>query len=499
MARDYAAAIHLLNSLQSNAAVLDAIRKTGNLINTQSLPEFRTFVQRIGYTAKDFDQLSIIHVSGTKGKGSTSAFCDSILRQARIANSDGTVRPLKTGMYTSPHLQEVRERIRINGSPISRETFARHFFSVWDKLENTKPAIIDLDHPDKPFYFRYLTLMSFEVFLEEKVDVVILEVGVGGEFDSTNVIEKPVVCGITSLGFDHVAILGNTIEKIAWHKSGIIKQGVPVITAPQLPAAMETIHDRAKELKASKVVEVSDVQMADLESYKLGLHGAHQRVNAALARQICEQWIASRESAGSVFKNDPEYIRRGLELTQWPGRCQRIDSPDFPDIEWFIDGAHTPESLQVCVDWFKESVLSATDASLPIYLVFNCTHGRDGLRLLPPLVDMFKTSKQLRSIVFCTNDPFSPESTSATASASDLTNNMVDLDPEHTSQHALAKAWATLAQDTPQSQVPTHVVDSVESAARLIANDGSSKKRVLVTGSLHLIGSLMTLLHSEIV
>ncbi|KAJ1340974.1 hypothetical protein BSLG_004447 [Batrachochytrium salamandrivorans] len=436
MARDYA----------SNAAVLDAIRKTGNLINTQSLPEFRTFVQRIGYTAKDFDQLSIIHVSGTKGKGSTSAFVTRFC----------------------------------------------------DRLVSPTPAIIDLDHPDKPFYFRYLTLMSFEVFLEEKVDVVILEVGVGGEFDSTNVIEKPVVCGITSLGFDHVAIWVIQLKRLPGTNQASSSKGsllLPHLNSLRLwrPSTIVQKSSRHQRLWRFRMFK-----WPILKAISLG-YMVHISESMPPWRQICEQWIASRESAGSVFKNDPEYIRRGLELTQWPGRCQRIDSPDFPDIEWFIDGAHTPESLQVCVDWFKESVLSATDASLPIYLVFNCTHGRDGLRLLPPLVDMFKTSKQLRSIVFCTNDPFSPESTSATASASDLTNNMVDLDPEHTSQHALAKAWATLAQDTPQSQVPTHVVDSVESAARLIANDGSSKKRVLVTGSLHLIGSLMTLLHSEIV
>ncbi|KAL5036377.1 hypothetical protein BDV3_005070 [Batrachochytrium dendrobatidis] len=499
MTRDYATAIQLLNSLQSNANVLDAIRKSGNLINTQSLPEFRNYVMRIGYTAKDFDKLAIIHIAGTKGKGSTSAFCDSILRQTRIANSDGTIRPLKTGMYTSPHLQEVRERIRINGAPVTKEQFAKHFFSVWDKLEQTKPAVIDQKHSDKPFYFRYLTLMSFELFLEENVDVVILEVGVGGEFDSTNVIEKPVVCGISSLGYDHVAILGNTIEKIAWHKAGIIKPGSPVVTSPQLPDAMTTIKKRAEELKASKVIEISEESINELENIKLGLHGSHQRTNGALAREICKQWISSREASGLVFKNDPDYITHGLESASWPGRCQRIQSAEFKDIEWFVDGAHTPESLQVCADWFKTIVLESTDAHLPTYLVFNCTHGRDPSLLLLPLVKVFQTSSTLKGVVFCTNDPFSPSSVAAGAGSSDLTNNMVHADPEHKVQQDLARAWAALAKESSLPEVPITVMDSVESAAKFISTDRTGKKQVLVTGSLHLVGSVMTLLHAEVV
>ena len=217
MSRDYKAAIALLNSLQTNAAVLEAIRKSGNLLNTQSIPEFQGYLERIHYTPSDLNKLNIIHVAGTKGKGSTSAFCDSILRQTRITAKDGSSRFIKTGLYTSPHLQEVRERIRIDGSPVSKEMFAKYFFSVWDRLQES-----DLKN-DKPAYFRYLTLMSFHLFLQEGVDVVILEVGVGGEYDCTNIVPRPVVCGISSLGLDHMSLLGDTIEKIAWHKAGILK------------------------------------------------------------------------------------------------------------------------------------------------------------------------------------------------------------------------------------------------------------------------------------
>ncbi|KAL2913214.1 Folylpolyglutamate synthetase [Polyrhizophydium stewartii] len=501
--RTIQSAISALNSLQSNAALLDAVRKSGNLVNMQALDEFRGFLQRIGRKAADFDRLAIIHIAGTKGKGSTSAFCDSILRQARVANGDGTFRPLRTGLYTSPHLQEVRERIRINGAPVSKDLFAKHFFSVWDKLEATKPAgLAPGDNSDKPFYFRYLTLMSLQLFLEENVDVVILEVGIGGELDSTNVIEKPVVCGITSLGFDHVAILGSTIDKIAWHKAGIIKPGVPVATSPQLPDAIATIRERAKERKASKLIEVTEAEADALKHLKLGLSGAHQRTNAALARRICQEWIASREADGVVFQKDATMIERGLELASWPGRCQRTTTAEFPDIEWFMDGAHTPESLQVCADWFRDTMAaeaSAGEQPPPTYLVFNCTHGRDGQRLLPPLVDVFATLP-LAKAVFTTNSPFAPNST---RQASDLINNMVHPDPEHKAQQDLARAWSELAAQrpgTPAARAGTLVAGSVEEAVQAIEADAPGRRKcILVTGSLHLVGSLMTLLKTEVV
>lgn len=177
--------------------------------------------------------MNLIHISGTKGKGSTSSLTQSIIR-----NYPGD-KPIKTGLFTSPHLVAVRERIRINGAPISEALFAKYSQDVWERLEATKEeALAEIEasnkdakaalrntreHPDKPIYFRYLTLVALHAFIQEKVDCAILEVGVGGEYDSTNIIEKPIVCGITALGLDHVSVLGNTIDQIAWHKAGIIK------------------------------------------------------------------------------------------------------------------------------------------------------------------------------------------------------------------------------------------------------------------------------------
>ena len=144
--------------------------------------------------------------------------------------------PTKVGLYTSPHLLSVRERIRINSKPISEELFTRYFFEVWDKLETAAQAR-EADKRIKPVYFRFMTLLAFHTFVREQVDVAVLEVGVGGEFDSTNIVTTPAVTGITSLGIDHVGVLGGTIEEIAWHKGGIPKDGSPAYTvfSPKAP------------------------------------------------------------------------------------------------------------------------------------------------------------------------------------------------------------------------------------------------------------------------
>lgn len=178
----------------------------------------------------DLNRLNVLHITGTKGKGSTSAFTSSILTKIRPdwkvgAYSIGSIcRVLNppVGLYTSPHLVAVRERIRVNGKPLSEEQFTKYFFELWDRLEHNPRRKEDC-MPDKPGYFRFITLLAFHAFLDLKVDATVLEVGVGGAYDSTNIVPKPLVTGITALGIDHVTVLGKTLSDIAWQKSGIFK------------------------------------------------------------------------------------------------------------------------------------------------------------------------------------------------------------------------------------------------------------------------------------
>jgi len=202
----YKKALKTLNNLQSNVDSLHnwiGMRKINP--NFDLKPEMTNYLSRLELNTM---KLPFIHVAGTKGKGSTCAFSESILRNCG----------LKTGLFTSPHLVSVRERIKINGIPISQELFSNYFWECWNKLEQTKTT----QFPNMPAYFRFLTLMAFKIFIAEKVDVTVMEVGIGGRTDATNV-EGSVVCGITSLGYDHQEVLGNTLTEIAYEKSGIFK------------------------------------------------------------------------------------------------------------------------------------------------------------------------------------------------------------------------------------------------------------------------------------
>jgi folylpolyglutamate synthase len=328
------------------------------MMNQQAIPEMVEWARRVGYKPSDFNRLNIIHVAGTKGKGSTCAFASSILSEYRRA---GVLQ--KTGLYTSPHLRAVRERIQINGEPISEETFAKYFFEVWDRIEESARTE-GLDPADKPGYFRFLTLMAFHTYMQEGVDTAIFEVGVGGERDSTNIIEKPTAAGITSLGIDHVGVLGNTIESIAWNKAGVFKSGSPGFTVQQPAGAMEVLEQRAQEKDVSlQVVRVHpDIQNGTVQ---LGLKADFQLGNASLAAALVGAHLKALGHPVHVAPEEPlpEEFKRGLQNVEWAGRCQVIQQGS---IQWNIDGAHTMESLDAAGKWFadKQCVYPSSGSSL---------------------------------------------------------------------------------------------------------------------------------------
>jgi len=310
----------------------------------------------------DLKHLSVIHVAGTKGKGGTCAFIDSILREYRLK----TCYPAKVGLYTSPHMKHVRERIQINSEPISEECFARYFFESWDKIAPGDK----LDPNDRPGYFRFLTLMSYDIFLKEKVTVAIYEAGVGGENDATNVIETPVVTGITGLGIDHEKTLrvprqirptyfaleakdgqedGATIEEIAWHKSGIFKPGCPAFSILQQSHARNILRRRAEEKGVSLTFVKSHSELLDIK-FPVGI----QRENAALAVAVANSFL-NRDAEIKCVDNSriSEEVLRGLGNASLPGRCQLLTEGPC---KWYVDGAHTKDSLIVAGRWYAENV-----------------------------------------------------------------------------------------------------------------------------------------------
>lgn len=434
----YEECVKTLNTLQSNAQTLEKTRLTRDKLAPLHVPNMVKWASRVGITLDDIDRLKVIHVSGTKGKGSTCAYCESILRH----------QSFKTGFFSSPHLVEVRERFQVNGQPLSREKFVTYFWDVFNKLEATK----EQNNDSMPAYFAFLTLMAYNIFLKEQTDVAIIEVGIGGEYDSTNLVRKPVVCGVTSLGMDHVSILGNTIEKIAWQKAGIFKPGVPAFTSPQCPEALKVLHERAEEKGCHLEVAPHFASYERPgEKFKLGIAGHMQKVNASLALQLTRTWMKTQgvlkdEVVNEVAVNGHGDIRvaksfpfnqtliNGLVECKWLGRNQTIKKNR---LTYYLDGAHTLESIQQCVDWFqKHSKREADSISGKVIkiLLFNTTGDRDVTQLLRPLM-----SCGFDGAVFCPNISYT------TSSSADITNMTVSSETQlQKCQHNM-ETWKILS------------------------------------------------------
>ncbi|NXU36808.1 FOLC protein, partial [Drymodes brunneopygia] len=355
---------------------------------------------------------------------------------------------------SSPHLVQVRERIRINGQPISKELFNKYFWLVYNRLEETK----DPAHASMPAYFRFLTIMAFHVFLQEKVDLAVVEVGIGGTYDCTNIIRAPVVCGVSSLGIDHTSILGDTMEKIAWQKGGIFKPGVPAFTVPQPERPLEVLRERAQERKCPLYLcpELDDFEEG-CRALELGLAGAHQRSNAALALQLARTWLQRRGclGLGEVKEVPPrtelmgrpvplapafqltDAMIQGLRDTEWLGRTQVLS---HGPVTWYLDGAHTTSSIQACVRWFRQAALNQDkphDGSEVRVLLFNATGDRDTAALLKLLVPC-----HFDYAVFCPN--FTEVSM---ANNADLQNFNVSLENALTRCLENQRTWTRLLEE----------------------------------------------------
>ena len=284
----------------------------GNEIKSAKLglERIRAVLEALGNPERAY---RVVHVAGTNGKGSTCAMIDAGLRSAGV----------RTGLFTSPHLIEPTERIQIDGIPVSTADFERAFNIVHETAEK-----LDLDcHPT---YFETVTAMAFWLFREKQVETAVIEVGLGGRLDSTNVVQ-PVLTVITPIDFDHEAYLGHTIEAIANEKAGILKPGIPAVFAQQRPEAAKVLDARAAELHVP-VTRAEDFKIRELHIDARGsrfsgiicpLAGEHQVDNAVTAALAL---IALRVS--------PD----GIKDARWPGRIEHV-SPN-PDI--ILDGAHNP-------------------------------------------------------------------------------------------------------------------------------------------------------------
>jgi dihydrofolate synthase/folylpolyglutamate synthase len=283
------------------------------------------------------DRFASVHIAGTNGKGSVSASVEAIARASG----------LRTGLYTSPHLQRFAERIRLDGEPISDELLDEHLTYVLDRY----PSLT---------FFEVATLVAFRVFHRAHVDVAILEVGLGGRLDATNAVARPRVTAITTISYDHTEWLGDSIELIAGEKAGILKPSVPVVTGPLPAAAARVIEARAREVGAAPIWRVGhELQVAAHGEHLAiagpvsrsiavtpALRGVHQRDNAAIAVGVA--WLLRAPPAGvSSLPIEDVAIARGIASVRWPGRLETVVIPDGPFAgSYLLDGAHNEEGVR---------------------------------------------------------------------------------------------------------------------------------------------------------
>lgn len=278
--------------------------------------------------------LRCIHVGGTNGKGSTSSYLTAVLRAAGY----------RVGTFTSPYVRTFNERIAIDGEPVSNYMLAK-------AVEAAKPHADAM--ADRPTEFELITAVGFEIFRRKKVDVVVLEVGLGGRFDSTNIIEEPLVSLVTGIAFDHMQLLGDTLAKIAWEKAGIIKSGCPAVTASLADEAAEVIAAEAKEKNSTvtvvdpaKIVVCSDtldgivMDYGEYKNIKTSLIGGYQPKNIAL---VCEA-VKALNARGLDISRDALY--NGIAAAKWHARFELLSREPVV----VFDGGHNEEGVRAAID-----------------------------------------------------------------------------------------------------------------------------------------------------
>lgn len=384
----------------------------------------------------------VIHVAGTNGKGSTVAFTKSIFQAAGY----------RVHSYTSPHLIRYNERVSIHGEEISDDF-------LFEVIEETR--IKCLEHNIEPTFFEGTTAAAFLAFSKIPADILVLETGMGGRFDATNVIEKPLMSILTSISYDHTEYLGNTLHDIALNKAGIIKQNQPCIVSQQYQESFNIIEHVATELnspiyafeydwiveKETQGFTYKSKMSNDIYLPEIGLVGDHQIINAGnaiTAALIAKDFIIS--------END---IKKGIKQAFWPARLQKLkDGPIFDqfgaDWEIIVDGAHNESGAHIINLWLEQQ------DTIPTYLIFGMTKGRDVQKFISHL---YKHVKSVMTV------PIESEPLSYTAE--EVSSKLNDIGINNTACH------------------------SIDDALTKILKLANSPSRILVCGSLYLAADVI--------
>lgn len=430
----YAAAID-----QLNAMVPELYTGIGHPRRKFSLDEIGILLGELGSPQRAFPAVLI---AGTNGKGSTAATLASIL----------TASGMRTGLYTSPHLARANERIRVDGLEIDDEAFARLYFRIHDTAQE---LVLGARLPQLPSYFEILTALGFLCFAEARVQVAVLEVGMGGRLDATNIVD-PLISVITDVSLDHMEWLGSTIAAITREKAGILRSGGTMITLPQHPEANQVLGEVATELGVRGVSAAPYVPGAGVVGpyavEALGaeilvdspLVGEHQRRNVALAIAAAVELATSHD-----FSVTRASIAKGIAQTCWPGRMERIERNG---VEWIFDVAHNPAGA-----WALRAGLRGDFEGKRLRtLIFSCLRDKPVAEMAQILFPLFER---------------------------------VILTPIHAARAAAIDDLMAAAKSTGTAAV---TAESVSEALRLAEEDAQGGVTV-VSGSVYLVGEARTL------
>lgn len=385
-------------------------------------------------------QLRFVHVAGTNGKGSTSAFIASILMEAGY----------RTGLYTSPYIQRFTERMQIGAQEIDGDELADITAFVKSCVDRMKT--MGENHPTE---FEIVTAVAFEYYLLHSCDIVVLETGLGGRFDPTNIIDTPELAVITAIGYDHTEILGDTLPKIAFEKAGIIKHNGDVVIYSQ-SRETERVFEEACDRKGARLhrtdfsgIELHEFgpegQVFSFEGYdrlKIGLMGRHQLYNASVAVKAAEV-LSSKD-----FRLSEDIVRKGLAKARWPGRLEILSrEPVF-----IIDGAHNPDGAAVLRKFIDEYF-----PGKPVTFIMGVLESKDYLSMMDAVLP---GCRRLFTVT--------PEN------------------PKALSAEELAKYAVCYCNDI-------HISDTIEIAVRTSIETAASDEVICAFGSLYYIGAIRDL------
>lgn len=447
----------------------------------------REWLSILGHSDRDIDNLNVVHVAGTKGKGSTCSMIATLLH----CHGKRTGSPKKIGLYTTPLLNRVTDMWRLNGVPISDEDCINYFAEVCDLLPCLLdvPAISTTEDADivaqGPGRLQLQTLIAFHIFIRERVDAAVIECVSGGECDSTNVVQSPIATTVTPLGMDHVGMLGPSLENIAWHKAGIYKRGAAALARRQAYPEIDTILQRRAEERGCQLMFVDKVDDPRLprKSPKLDPDIVRENVVLALATTdaFLERPIALGRDSTTLTALD---VQHALQMWEWKGRFQIVQDGSKT---FYMDGAHNEMSVPIAIQWFARHATASEPgtsiAPLNIVVFAQISATRDPASVFRVLA---------RS---CIEQNMAPDHVVIT---SNLAEDRLGPKSQHIFETLKTELPAVWHEEDPTTATRVEVISTLTEAMRRTDElVGLRCANVLLTGSVSAIGQLLKMMEGD--